>query len=76
MTDSYVMKGEEFIRKLKRRGHKNGIPVKLVYRRGKGSHATLFYGTSFTIIPDIRHELKTGTLHAMLQQLGLSLEDL
>ena len=40
------------------------------------SHATLFYGNSFTIIPDTKHELKTGTLHAMLKSLGLNRDDL
>ena len=70
------MTGDEFIRKLKKLGYNRGKPVKLVYRRGKGSHATLFYGNSFTIIPDTKHELKTGTLHAMLKSLVLNRDDL
>ena len=70
------MTGREFIRKLKKLGSKKGIPVKLVHRRGKGSHATVFYGDVFAIIPDVRHELKTGTLHAILQKLGLNPADL
>jgi mRNA interferase HicA len=44
--------------------------------RGKGSHGTLFYGARFTIVRNPKDELKTGILHAMLDQLGLRLEDL
>ncbi len=70
------MTGNEFIRKLKKLGKKNGVPVKILSRRGKGSHETLFYGPRFTIIIDRKKELKTGSLFGMLDQLGLSLSDL
>ena len=70
------MKGSEFIRKIRKLGRRNDIPVKFVTRRGKGSHGTLFYGDRFTIIRNPKDELKTGTTHAMLDQLGLTLDDL
>ena len=70
------MKGNEFIRKIKKLGRQQGIPVEFVMRRGKGSHGTLFYGERFTIVRNPKDELKTGTLHAMLAQLGLTREDL
>jgi mRNA interferase HicA len=69
------MTGNEFIRKVKKLGRKKGVSVEFVHRRGKGSHGTLFYGKSFTIVCNLRNELKTGTLHAMLTQLGLSLNN-
>jgi len=52
------------------------VRVELRPERGKGSHSTLYFGTSFTVVRNLKDELKTGTLHAMLHQLGLSLEDL
>ena len=70
------MTGNEFIRKVKRLGRKNDVAVQFVARRGKGSHGTLFYGARVTIVRNPKDELKTGTLHAMLDQLGLRLEDL
>lgn len=70
------MKGHEFLKKLKKLGDKNGIPIKLVQQRGKGSHSTLFYGERFTIIRNPKDELKSGTLNAMLKQLGLTKNDL
>ena len=70
------MKGNELIRKLPRLGRKRTVKVSYVARRGKGSHGTLFYGSRFTIIRSLKDELKTGTLHAMLDQLGLSVDDL
>ena len=69
------MKGAEFIRKIKKLGRKNDAPVKFITRRGKGSHGTLFYGENFTIVRNPKDELKTGTMHAMLDQLGLTLDD-
>jgi len=70
------MKGAEFIRRIRKLGKKNGIPVKFVARRGKGSHGTLFYGLRFTIVRNPKDELKKGTLHEMLDQLGLSFEEI
>jgi len=70
------MTGNEFIRKVKKLGRERGMTVQFVARRGKGSHGTLFYGSRFTIVRTLKDELKTGTFHAMLAQLGLSREDL
>ena len=70
------MTGNEFIRKLKKLGRKNGVEVRFVTQRGKGSHGTLFYGAAFTVVRNPKDELKKGTLHAMLAQLNLELEDL
>ncbi len=76
MSDNEYMTGNEFIRKVRRRGRKNGVQVAFVPRRGKGSHGTLFYGARFTIVRNPKNELKTGTLHAMLDQLGVTLDEL
>jgi len=70
------MTGNEFIRKVKKLGRARGVAVQFVARRGKGSHGTLFYGSRFTIVRNPKDELKTGTFHAMLAQLGLSSEEL
>ena len=70
------MKGVEFIRLVEKAGKKRNLAVRYVARRGKGSHGTLFFGSAFTIVRDPRDELKTGTLHGMLRQLGLKLSDI
>ena len=70
------MTGNEFIRKVKKVGRERDVAVQFVARRGKGSHGTLFYGSRFTILRNLKDELKTGTFYAMLAQLGLSNEDL
>lgn len=69
------MKGSEFVRKLKALGKQKGISVQIQQRRGKGSHSTLFYGKRFTIIRNLKDELKTGTYSAMLKQLGIDDKD-
>jgi mRNA interferase HicA len=70
------MKGNEFIRKIRKLGRRRATNVMFVHERGKGSHGTLYYGERFTIVRNPKDELKTGTLHAMLTQLGLTLADL
>ena len=74
--DNGHMTGNEFIRKVRRLGRKQDVRVAFVPRRGKGSHGTLFYGARFTVVRNPKDELKTGTLHAMLEQLGLRLDEL
>jgi len=76
LSDNISMKGNEFIRKIKKIGHKNKINVQIEKRRGKGSHQTLLYGNKFTIIRNPKDELKTGTLQAMLGQLNLTMDDI
>jgi mRNA interferase HicA len=44
--------------------------------RGKGSHVTLYLGDKLTIVRNPKDELKTGTFHAMLKQLGIEAEEL
>ena len=44
--------------------------------RGKGSHGLLLLGDRRTVVRNPRDELKTGTYHAMLKQLGLTEKDI
>ncbi len=69
------MGGAEFLRKVKRIGDRRGIAVRFEAKRGKGSHGTLYFGGSRTILQDLKKELPLGTLHAMLRQLDLTLKD-
>jgi len=70
------VKGAEFIRRVRKLGRHQSVVVSWVPERGKGSHGTLYYGTRFTIVQNLDNELKKGTLHAMLDQLGLTLREL
>ena len=36
----------------------------------------LYFGGSRTIVQDLKKELPSGTLHAMLRQIGLTVTDL
>jgi mRNA interferase HicA len=68
--------GNEFLRRIGRLSRQRGIAVRFDQRRGKGSHGTLHYGSRKTTLKDLRKEISTGLLHAMLGQLGLSRRDL
>jgi mRNA interferase HicA len=68
--------GNEFIRRIRKLGRQRGITVEFVPERGKGSHGTLYFGERLTVVRNPKDELKTGTLHTMLAQLGLTRADL
>jgi len=70
------MTGNEFLRRIQRLGRTHNIAVRFDQRHGKGSHGTLHYGNRKTTLKDLRQEIGTGLLHAMLAQLGLSRRDL
>ena len=70
------MTGNEFIRGIRRLARRRGLKVEFVAERGKGSHGTLYFGDRLTIVRNPKDELKTGTLHAMLAQLGLTRAEL
>lgn len=65
------MRGKEFIRRVRRYARRNSVPFEWKPDRGKGSHGLLILGSRRTVIRDPKDELKTGTFHAMLKQLGL-----
>lgn len=66
------MKGSEFVKKVKKLAKKKGIETSIDESRGKGSHITLYYGERYTIVRNLKDELKTGTYKAMLKQLGIA----
>jgi mRNA interferase HicA len=66
----------DFVKKVKRLGQARDIVVRFDNKRGKGSHGVLYFGSSFTIVQDMKREVKTGMLHGMLKQLGLTMKDL
>ena len=70
------MRGGEFVDRVKRLGRSRGIAVILDETRGKGSHATLYYGARRTTVKDRRKEIGPSLLSAMLNQLGLIRKDI
>jgi mRNA interferase HicA len=75
MPDTRSVTGRELLRRLHKLGRRRGVAVAVDASLGKGDHVTVWYGRRFTILGD-RGELKAGTLHGMLKQLGFRLEDL
>jgi mRNA interferase HicA len=70
------MRGGEFVKRVQRLARLRDTPCRFAAGKGKGSHGVLYFGEKKTIVQDRKRELKTGTLHGMLKQLGLSIGDL
>ena len=69
-------KGSEFVSRVQKLAKRKGMHAEYRAERGKGSHGTLYFGSRRAIVRNLKDELKTGTLHAMLKQLGLKRTDL
>ena len=69
------MTGREFVLRVYQLAAERGVPVRLELKRGKGSHAMLYYGERKTVVKDRRKELGPGLLAAMIRQLGLEPTD-
>lgn len=76
MSETGMVKGSEFIRKVQVLAKTRALNMRVDQKRGKGSHVTLYLGRRMSIVRNPRDELKTGTMHAMCKQLGIRKEDL
>jgi len=76
VTDTGIVKGSEFVRKIQKLGRKHGVAVKWVPARGKGSHGLLYFGSRLTTVRNIKDEMDKGAFHRMLRQLDLTAKDL
>ena len=70
------MRGNELIRRVHKYAKRNGIAFDWRPDRGKGSHGVLDLGDRRTVVRNPKDELRTGTYHAMIKQLGLTESDL
>lgn len=76
MFDNAGVKGSEFLRKVKAAARRKRLVCRWVAERGSGSHGTLYLGSRFTVVKDLKKELGPGLLSDMLKQLGICKEDL
>ena len=70
------MTGKEFLRRIRRLARQRGLAFSWHPDKGQGSHGVLKLGEKRTVVRNLKDELKTGTLHAMLKQLGLNYNDI
>jgi mRNA interferase HicA len=71
MSENEGMTGKELVKALKKLSKARQEELRIESKRGKGGHVTLYLGERYAVIPDLKKELKTGTLSAILKQLGV-----
>jgi len=71
-----MMTGSEFVKKVLKLARRRGVTISFDGGHGKGSHGRLYYGDRFTTVKDRKKEIGPGLLKAMLNQLGLTKDDL
>jgi predicted RNA binding protein YcfA (HicA-like mRNA interferase family) len=64
------------MRKLRALARREGVDLRFVPARGKGSHGTVYFGAESTVMKDPKKELGAGLLRAMCRDLGISPQDL
>ena len=70
------LNGSEFEKRIRKPGCRRGVAVSFDGGHGKGSHGRLYHGARFTTLKDRRKEIGPGLFKAMLDQFGLTKEDL
>jgi len=70
------MRGDEFVDRLKRLARVNDQTFRFDAKRGKGSHGTVWIGNRFAVVPNLRSELKKGTMSGICRSLGVKPQDL
>jgi mRNA interferase HicA len=70
------VRGNGFLRRIQKYAQPHGLSYEWRADRGKGSHGLLILGNRRTVVRNPKDELRTGTYHAMLKQLGLSEKDI
>lgn len=65
------MNGKQLIRIVKKLGRENGVDVRFVQHRGKGSHGTLYYGAQFVVLPDRKKDIGVGLMNHIFKRLGI-----
>ena len=76
MFDNQDVKGAEFLRMMKAVARRKKLTFRWVPQRGVGSHGTLYVGSRFTVVKDLKKELGPGLLSDMCKQLSIRKEDL
>ena len=76
MCDTQIVKGSEFLRKLKRLAHRQGLHLEYDPEICMGSHGRLRMGTSCTTLKDPKKELGKGLLRSMCHDLEIDPRDL
>jgi mRNA interferase HicA len=70
------VKGSEFLRNARRVARSKKLSYNWVPSHGKGSHGTLYVGANGkTTVQNLKREIPTGTLRAMIEQLELEAND-
>ncbi len=65
------MNGRQLIRIVRKLGREDGIIVRFVRHRGKGSHGTLYYGDRYVVLPDRKRDIGPGLMAHITRQLGI-----
>jgi len=76
MCDHHIVRGSEFLRKLHSFARRKGLSLVFAPARGKGSHGTVYLGSTSTTLKDPKKELGPGLLRAMCKDLGVDPKEL
>lgn len=66
------MNSKQFLSQIRRLGRKRGLAVSLDKKRGKGSHALLYFGNRQTVLPNRKNDIGLGLLKSMCRDLGIN----
>lgn len=76
MSDSSLMRGGEFERRVRKLARRKQMACQFVATEGKGSHGRLYYGGDFTTLKDRKKEIGHDLLMKMCRDLKIDPHEL
>ncbi|NDJ11808.1 MAG: hypothetical protein EBY17_11550 [Acidobacteriia bacterium] len=76
MSDTGIVKGAEFERRVQRLARRRKLVCVFVSDKGKGSHGRLYFGEEFTTLKDRKKEIGRDLLAKMCLDLKLDPHEL
>ncbi len=76
MSETEVVKGAEFERRIRKLARSRNVACQFVADKGKGSHGRLYFGDEFTTLKDRKKEIGRALLAKMCADLKIDPHDL
>lgn len=76
MSETGMMRGVEFERRVRKLAQGRGVDCFFVASRGKGSHGRLYFDNAFTTLKDRKKEIGPNLLAKMCRDLGIDPQEL
>lgn len=71
-----VITGKKLIKKLRELAKQRDVEIEVLKNRGKGSHRVIIFNGKLATVPNLKKELRPGTLGQILKDIEVTKDEL